>query len=92
MSTSYTDMFDNLKLARENALFGGYDTSVVYYQGVLQQLQKLMITIKEPDRRNKFQMVMLQYITVSPSEAKSRALKLAIWISWEKIKFCSLFI
>lgn len=57
MSATYTDIYENLKLARENALFGSYDTSAVYYQGVLQQIQKILITIKDATRRAKFQKV-----------------------------------
>ncbi|XP_045195303.1 katanin p60 ATPase-containing subunit A1-like isoform X1 [Mercenaria mercenaria] len=57
MTTSYTDICENTKLARENALFGSYDTSLVYYQGVLQQIQKLLVTIKDAPRRNKWQQV-----------------------------------
>ncbi|XP_063403203.1 katanin p60 ATPase-containing subunit A1-like isoform X1 [Mytilus trossulus] len=45
---------ENTKLGRENALLGNYDTSLVYYQGVLQQIQKLLSSIGEPDRKRKW--------------------------------------
>ncbi|CAG2197950.1 KATNA1 [Mytilus edulis] len=45
---------ENTKLGRENALLGNYDTSLVYYQGVLQQIQKLLTSIGEPDRKRKW--------------------------------------
>lgn len=57
MSVSHTDICENTKLARENALFGNYDNSLVYYQGVLQQIQKLLVSVKEPNRREKWQQV-----------------------------------
>lgn len=53
---SYTDICEDTKRARENALFGNYDTSAVYYQGVLQQIQKLLITV-DAQRKNKWQKV-----------------------------------
>ena len=57
MSVSHTEICENTKLARENALFGNYDNSLVYYQGVLQQIQKLLVTVKEPSRRERWQQV-----------------------------------
>jgi len=42
-------------MGREYALLGNYDTSLIYYQGVLQQIHKLLATIKEPNRKQKWQ-------------------------------------
>lgn len=53
---------ENTKLGRENALLGNYDTSLVYYQGVLQQIQKLLTSIGEPDRKRKWMQVQFQKI------------------------------
>lgn len=50
---------ENTKLGRENALLGNYDTSLVYYQGVLQQIQKLLGSINESDRRRKWSQVLI---------------------------------
>lgn len=50
---------ENTKLGRENALLGNYDTSLVYYQGVLQQIQKLLGSINESDRRRKWSQVLV---------------------------------
>jgi len=47
----YGDIVENTKLAREYALLGNYETSLVYYQGVLQQVLKLISTIREPNRK-----------------------------------------
>ena len=47
----YGEIVENTKLAREYALLGNYETSLVYYQGVLQQVAKLLSTIREPGRK-----------------------------------------
>ena len=57
MSISYSEICENARLARENALLGKYDSALVYYQGVLQQIQKILIQAKEPSRKQKWQVV-----------------------------------
>jgi katanin p60 ATPase-containing subunit A1 len=59
MSSTLGDICENIKLARENALLGNYETSSVYYQGALQQIQKLLQNI-DPERRHKWQQVTYQ--------------------------------
>ena len=59
MSVSVAEICENTKMGREHALLGDYETSQVYYQGVLQQIQKLIITIKDPTRKEKWQQVRL---------------------------------
>eukprot|EP00105_Crassostrea_gigas_P020198 XP_011438932.1 PREDICTED: katanin p60 ATPase-containing subunit A1-like isoform X4 [Crassostrea gigas] len=54
MADTLTEINENTKMARETALFGQYDTSLVYYQGVIQQIQKYLSAIKDPDRRRKW--------------------------------------
>lgn len=54
-STNYNEIVENTRLARENALLGQYDSSLVYYQGVLQQIQKIVILTKESSRKQKWQ-------------------------------------
>ena len=39
------------------ALMGNYETSSVYYQGVVQQIHKLLSTISDPTRKGKWQHV-----------------------------------
>ena len=51
------EICENTKMGREYALLGNYETSLVYYQGVLQQIQKMLTTIKEPTRKQKWQQV-----------------------------------
>ena len=55
MSVNITEICENTKMGREYALLGNYDTSLIYYQGVLQQIHKLLATIKEPNRKQKWQ-------------------------------------
>ena len=47
----YGEIVENTKLAREYALLGNYETSLVYYQGVLQQVAKLLSTVRDPSRK-----------------------------------------
>ena len=54
---TYSEVCENAKLARENALLGKYDSALVYYQGLLQQIQKVLITSKEPSMKQKWQIV-----------------------------------
>ena len=50
----YGEIIENTKLAREYALLGNYETSLVYYQGVLQQVAKHISTIREPGRKTEW--------------------------------------
>ena len=56
-SMSIQEICENTKMGREQALLGNYETSQVYYQGVLQQIQKLLLTIKDTTRKQKWQQV-----------------------------------
>ena len=58
MTGTLTEISENTKMARETALFGQYDTSLVYYQGVIQQIQKYLSSIEDPDRRRKWMQVL----------------------------------
>lgn len=44
---SLNEICENAKMAREYALLGNYDTSLVYYQGVIQQIQKHIQQLKD---------------------------------------------
>jgi len=57
MTSALTEIHDNVKTARENGLLGGYDTSLVYYQGALQQIQKHLTSVTEPAYKQKWQQV-----------------------------------
>lgn len=51
------DIDENVKLARDNCLMGHYDTSMVYYQGVAQQISKYIPQIKDANLKQKWQQV-----------------------------------
>lgn len=51
------EMCDNAKKGREYALLGNYDSSMVYYQGVIQQIQKHFQSIRDPVVKTKWQQV-----------------------------------
>ena len=51
------EIVENVKMAREYALLGNYDTSLVYFQGVLQQIQKYIVGIVDPVRKQKWHQV-----------------------------------
>ncbi|KAL3969731.1 titin [Sarotherodon galilaeus] len=42
------DICDNAKKGREYALLGNYDSSIVYYQGVIQQIHKHCQSLRDP--------------------------------------------
>lgn len=50
MNSTLTDIVENTKLGRTYALLGNYEPSLIYYQGVLQQVNRLISTINEPER------------------------------------------
>jgi len=58
MSTvNFVEISENTKLGRESALLGNYDTSQIYYQAVLQSIQKLLATTNDPSRKQKWTQV-----------------------------------
>ncbi|KAG9351818.1 hypothetical protein JZ751_023069 [Albula glossodonta] len=52
-----TEICDNAKKGREYALLGNYDSSMVYYQGVMQQIHKHCHTLRDPALKVKWQQV-----------------------------------
>ncbi|XP_014212433.1 katanin p60 ATPase-containing subunit A-like 1 isoform X2 [Copidosoma floridanum] len=60
MAVSINEICENTKLAREMALTGNYDTSGVYYQGVVQQIHRLLSSIVDGTRKAKWQQVQHQ--------------------------------
>lgn len=51
------EICDNAKKGREYALLGNYDSSMVYYQGVIQQIQRHCLSIRDPAIKGKWQQV-----------------------------------
>ncbi|XP_011498638.1 PREDICTED: katanin p60 ATPase-containing subunit A-like 1 [Ceratosolen solmsi marchali] len=62
MAVSINEICENTKLAREMALTGNYDTSGVYYQGVVQQIHRLLSSIVDGTRKAKWQQVQHQIV------------------------------
>lgn len=54
---SVSEICENTKIARENALLGSYDGAAVYYQVVLQQIQKHLQGIRDASRKQKWMTV-----------------------------------
>ncbi|XP_017265618.1 katanin p60 ATPase-containing subunit A-like 1 isoform X2 [Kryptolebias marmoratus] len=50
-----SEICDNAKKGREYALLGNYDSSIVYYQGVLQQIHKHCQSLRDPALKVKWQ-------------------------------------
>lgn len=54
------EICDYAKRAREYALLGNYDSSVVYYEGVIQQIHKHCQTLRDPAVKVRWQQVSYQ--------------------------------
>ena len=57
MNASVAEICENTKMGREFALLGNYETSLVYYQGVVQQIHRLLQSVNDPMRRERWQEV-----------------------------------
>lgn len=62
MAVPISEICQNTTLAREMALTGNYDTSVVYYQSVVQQIHRLLASIADATRKAKWQLVQHQIV------------------------------
>lgn len=51
------EICDNAKKGREYALLGNYDSSMVYYQGVIQQVHKHCQSLRDPALKVKWHQV-----------------------------------
>ncbi|KAL0276540.1 UNVERIFIED_CONTAM: hypothetical protein PYX00_004096 [Menopon gallinae] len=49
------EIFENMKLAREMALMGNYESSGVYYQGVIQQIHRHIMAELDASRKSEWQ-------------------------------------
>lgn len=59
---SLVEICDNAKKGREYALLGNYDSSMVYYQGVIQQIQRHCLSIRDPAVKSKWHQVRQQLV------------------------------
>ncbi|XP_054708002.1 katanin p60 ATPase-containing subunit A-like 1 [Uloborus diversus] len=55
MSFTIREICEDTKMAREYALLGNYETALVYYQGAVQQIHRLLATIQDPLRKERWQ-------------------------------------
>ncbi|XP_074804690.1 katanin p60 ATPase-containing subunit A1 isoform X2 [Natator depressus] len=69
LSMSLVMISENVKLAREYALLGNYDSAMVYYQGVLDQMNKYLYSVKDTYLQQKWQQVW-QEISVEAKHVK----------------------
>lgn len=54
---SLVEISDNVKLAREYALLGNYSSAAVCYQGVLEQIRKYLLSVRDSSVQQKWQQV-----------------------------------
>lgn len=54
---SVQEICENVRLAREMSMLGSYENAEVYYEGSLSMITRLISTIPEPIRKNKWQQV-----------------------------------
>jgi katanin p60 ATPase-containing subunit A1 len=59
MAVTVREICDNVTLAREMTMLGNYESAEVYYEGCIQMINKLLLMIPEPLRKNKWQQVIL---------------------------------
>lgn len=58
MNVSVTEICQNTRMGRESALLGNYESAIVYYQGVIQQIHRHIQTIGgDPGRKERWQQV-----------------------------------
>lgn len=59
---SLNELSNNTKLAREMAMMGNYDSSGIYYDTVLELLQKMILSSSDATRRGKFVLIQQQIV------------------------------
>ncbi|XP_078255186.1 katanin p60 ATPase-containing subunit A1-like isoform X2 [Rhinoraja longicauda] len=57
MKMSLLEISENVKLGREFALLGNYDSALVYYQGVVEQIQKYLSSVRDPTYKQKWNQI-----------------------------------
>lgn len=59
MNSAPGEIGENVKIARECSLLGNYETALIYYQGVVQQIHRHLQMITDPNLKEKWQEVSL---------------------------------
>lgn len=68
---SMTEIGENTKLAREMAMVGNYDSAGIYYEGVLQMVQKRLMGASDPMQKGKWLAVSMPQCSSSCRAASS---------------------
>lgn len=63
MAAAMGEICENTKQAREMALTGNYESSGVYYEGVIQQIHRLLVSIDDPTRKARWQSVQTNIVS-----------------------------
>lgn len=74
MAVSVGEICENTKLAREMALTGNYESALVYYEGTIQMIHRLLVTIADPTRKSKWQLVSLSFFPFQIQSFRSEQL------------------
>lgn len=59
------EICDNAKKGREYALLGNYESSIVYYEGVIQQIDKYQKFLRDPALKIKWKQVSILTFVIS---------------------------
>lgn len=62
MAVSIDEIRESINMAREMALIGNYDSSLVYYEGVKVQLGRFLSTVDNQTRRESWRNVSYTYL------------------------------
>ena len=57
MNSAPGEIGENVKIARECSLLGNYETALIYYQGVVQQIHRHLQGITDSNLKEKWQEV-----------------------------------
>jgi len=73
MNSATGEIGENVRVAREYSLLGNYETALIYYQGVVQQIHRHLQTIVDQNLKEKWQEVSLvQSLEDTKSQISSR--------------------
>lgn len=64
MAVSIDEIRESINMAREMAMIGNYDSSLVYYEGVKLQLGRFLSTVDNQTRRESWRTVSCTYFCV----------------------------
>ena len=67
-SMNFEEICDDTQMGRKHALLGNYDSSIVYYQGVIHKLEEHCQTVRDPALNIKLQQVSFQkQLSIKPA-------------------------